>query len=212
MAKSKKSKILAMALCASVMTGIYASPVMAAGQISGINVTGGTGAGLEAQDSVIINGVKLEILPDGMNGIVKAAGGEFTQLTVTNGMEITEGVLTVGGTSIDSTTGNTVVGGTLTVGGLASLNGGLTVSGGALTATGAANLKGGLTVTGDATVNGKLTAADGLTVNNGGIKVENEGGLTIEGGLAELNGGLSVTGGAKADSLEVTGDTTLKCN
>lgn len=30
MAKSKKSKILAMALCASVMTGIYASPVMAA--------------------------------------------------------------------------------------------------------------------------------------------------------------------------------------
>ena len=29
MAKNKKSKILAMALCASVMTGIYASPVMA---------------------------------------------------------------------------------------------------------------------------------------------------------------------------------------
>lgn len=29
MAKSKKSKILAMALCASVMAGIYASPVMA---------------------------------------------------------------------------------------------------------------------------------------------------------------------------------------
>ena len=33
MAKSKKSKILAMALCASVMTGIYASPVMADSQI-----------------------------------------------------------------------------------------------------------------------------------------------------------------------------------
>lgn len=30
MAKSKKSKILAMALCAGVMAGIYASPVMAA--------------------------------------------------------------------------------------------------------------------------------------------------------------------------------------
>lgn len=50
MAKSKKSKILAMALCASVMTGIYASPVMAAelsvtldGQgivAAGTNVTG----------------------------------------------------------------------------------------------------------------------------------------------------------------------------
>ena len=78
---SKKSKILAMALCASVMTGIYAAPVMAAGQISGINVTGGTGAGLEAQDRVIINGVELAIQPDGMNGIVTAAGGEFTQLT-----------------------------------------------------------------------------------------------------------------------------------
>ena len=48
-----------MALCASVMTGIYASPVMAAGQISGIYVTGVLGAGLGAQDSVIINGVKL---------------------------------------------------------------------------------------------------------------------------------------------------------
>lgn len=44
MAKSKKSKILAMALCASVMTGIYASPVMAAGEITGINVTGIAGA------------------------------------------------------------------------------------------------------------------------------------------------------------------------
>lgn len=29
MAKSKKSKILAMALCAGVMAGIYAAPVMA---------------------------------------------------------------------------------------------------------------------------------------------------------------------------------------
>ena len=118
MAKSKKSKILAMALCASVMTGIYASPVMAAGEIIGINVTGGTGAVLEAEDKVSINGVELA------NGIVKAAGGEFTQLTVTGG------VLTVGGTSIDSTNGNTVVGGTLTAAGLASLNGGLTVNNG----------------------------------------------------------------------------------
>ena len=206
---SKKSKILAMALCASVMTGIYASPVMADGQISGMNVTGVLGAGLAAQDKVVINGVELEILPDGTNGKVTAAGGNFTQLTVTSGMEITGsmeitgGTLTVGGTSIDSTNGNTVVGGTLTATKLASLNGGLEVSG-------------------DATVNGKLTAADGLTVNNGGIKVENEGGLTIEGGLAELNGGLSVTGGATVDSLtstgkatvggalEVTGETTLK--
>ena len=37
MAKSKKNKVLAMALCASVMAGIYASPVMAASYISNAN-------------------------------------------------------------------------------------------------------------------------------------------------------------------------------
>lgn len=220
-----------MALCASVMTGIYAAPVMAAGQISGINVTGVIGAGLEAQDSVFINGVELAIQPGGMTGIVNAAGGKFTQLTVTNGMEITGGGLTVGGTSIDYTTGNTVVGGTLTATGLASLNGGLNVSGGA-------TVNGGLTVNDTATVNGMLTASDGLTVTNNGIKVE-EGGLTVEMGdtvLNDLNAGtttldrLTVTEGlaefkkgalvegelyatqAKVgpDGLEVFGGTTLK--
>ena len=238
MAKSKKSKILAMALCASVMTGIYASPVMADGQISGINVvTSGTGAVLQADNTVSINGVELEILPDGTNGKVKAAGGRFTQLTVTNGMEITEGGLTVGDTtsgvttSIDSATGNTVVGGTLTAARLASLNGGLNVTGGA-------TVNGGMTVNDKATVNGMLTASDGLTVTNNGIKVE-EGGLTVEMGdtvLNDLSAGtttldrLTVTDGqavfkkgafvedelyadkAKvgAAGLEVVGDTTLK--
>ena len=137
MAKSKKSKILAMALCASVMTGIYAAPVMAAGQVTGLKDN--TGAVLTADDIASINGVKFETLPDGINGTVKAAGGEFTQLTVTNGMEITGGVLTVGGTSIDSTTGNTKVVGTLTADGAANLNGGLSVTGGA-------TVDGGLTV------------------------------------------------------------------
>ena len=210
---SKKSKILAMALCASVMTGIYASPVMADGQISGINVTGGTGAGLEASDKVIINGVELEILPGGADGIVKAAGGTFTQLNVTNGMEITGGKLTVGDTSIEYTTGNTVVGGTLTAAGAANLNGGLTVNG-------AASLKDGLNVSGGATVNGKLTAADGLEVTNNGINV-NEGGLTVVEGATDIRDGLSVSGGATVDrlgvtnnatvggTLEVTGETTL---
>lgn len=37
MAKTKNSKILAMALCASVMAGIYASPVLA-GEVT--NITG----------------------------------------------------------------------------------------------------------------------------------------------------------------------------
>ena len=186
MAKSKKSKILAMALCASVMTGIYAAPVMAAGQVTGLKDS--TGAVLTADDTVSINGVKLEILPGGMHGRVEAAGGTFTQLTVTNGMEITGGVLTVGGTSIDSTTGNTKVVGTLT-------------------ADGAANLNGGLTVTGDATVNGKLTAADGLEVTNHGIKVE-EGGLTVVEGATNIQDGLSVSGETTLEKTTVNGTLT----
>ena len=202
---SKKSKILAMALCASVMTGIYASPVMAAGQISGITLADGSTT-LVANDQIFINGVELS------GDAVKAAGGNFTQLTVTNGMGIT-GVLTVGDTSIDSTNGNTVVGGTLTATGLASLNGGLTVNG-------AASLKDGLNVSGGATVNGKLTAADGLEVTNNGIKVE-EGGLTVVQGNTDIQDGLNVSGGATVDrlgvtnnatvggTLEVTGETTL---
>ena len=42
MAKNKKSKILAMALCASVMTGIYASPVMASVEDKTQNITSDT--------------------------------------------------------------------------------------------------------------------------------------------------------------------------
>ena len=195
MAKSKKSKILAMALCASVMTGIYASPVMAAGQISGITLADSSTT-LVANDQIFINGVELS------GDAVKATGGNFTQLTVTNGMGITGGVLTVGGTSIDSTTGNTSVGGTLTATKLASLNGGLNVSGGA-------TVNGGLTVNDTATVNGMLTASDGLTVTNDGIKVE-EGGLTVVQGTTDIQDGLTVSGGATvSEGLTVTGETTL---
>ena len=182
---SKKSKILAMALCASVMTGIYASPVMADGQISGINVTGALGAGLVAQDSVIINGVELS------DEEVKAKGGNFTQLTVTNGMGITGGKLTVGDTiitSIDSTNGNTVVGGTLTAAGAASLNGGLKV-------TGNANLE-------KLNVNGKLTVdaisgvvADNLTVDT---NANVQGNLTVE--------NLLTAGATNVSSLAVNTD------
>ena len=54
MAKSKKSKILAMALCASVMTGIYAAPVMAAQ--TGLIISSGN---IAAEDKVVINGVTM---------------------------------------------------------------------------------------------------------------------------------------------------------
>ena len=192
---SKKSKILAMALCASVMTGIYASPVMA-GTITGIPSLS-TG-----DDEIIINGVTLK-----NHGIVEASQGNFA-----NAVTIKNGWLKIGGGKfyVNATDGNTEIEGTLDVTGattLGVLNAGATTLD-SLTVTGLASLNDGLKVSGGATVNGGLTAADGLTVTNNGIKVE-EGGLTVEDGLAELNGGLSVTGGAKADSLEVTGNTTL---
>lgn len=186
---SKKSKILAMALCASVMTGIYAAPVMAEGQISGINVvTGGTGAVLKAEDKVSINGVELA------NSIVNAAGGKFTQLTVTGG------VLTVGGTSIDSANGNTVVGGTLTATGLASLNGGLKV-------TGNANLE-------KLNVDGKLTVdaisgvvADNLTVDN---NANVQGALTVENALtAGATNVSSLAVNTDKFTVDVYGNTTV---
>ncbi len=177
MAKSKKSKILAMALCASVMTGIYASPVMAAGQISGITLEDGSTT-LVANDQIYINGVELS------DDAVKADGGEFTQLTVTGG------VLTVGGTSIDSTTGNTSVGGTLTVGG-------------ALTANGAANLNGGLTVNGDI-----LFANKGLTVSADGIIIEDNGNLSLADGNVDVGGNLTVNGETTLEKTTVNGTLT----
>ena len=65
MAKSKKSKILAMALCASVMTGIYAAPVMAKDFYLDNNssvTTGTTTSGGYEQNEVHVN------INDGVNG------------------------------------------------------------------------------------------------------------------------------------------------
>ena len=187
---SKKSKILAMALCASVMTGIYASPVMAAGQISGITLADASTT-LVANDQIFINGVELS------GDAVNATGGNFTQLTVTNGMGITGGVLTVGGTSIDSTNGNTVVGGTLTATGLASLNGGL-------------NVKGGLKVNEGTTVidGGRLFANKGLTVSSDGILIEEGGSLSLADGNVDVGGNLTVNGETTLANTTVGGTLT----
>lgn len=192
MAKNKRSKILAMALCASVMTGIYASPVMAAGQINGITLA--DGSTLVADDQIWINGVELS------DEEVKAKGGNFTQLTVTNGMEITGVGLTVGGTSIEYTTGNTVVGGTLTVGGLAQLQGGLKV-------TGNANLE-------KLNVNGKLTVdaisgvvADNLTVDT---DADVQGDLTVGNALtAGATNVSSLAVNTDKFTVDVYGNTTV---
>ncbi|MCL1604447.1 YadA-like family protein [Phascolarctobacterium sp. ET69] len=195
MAKSKKSKILAMALCASVMTGIYAAPVMAAGQVTGLKDS--TGAVLTADDTVSINGVEFTVTGAGVDGTVKAAGGNFTQLTVTSGMEITGGGLTVNG---ETTLKNTTVGGTLTATGLASLNGGLKV-------TGDANLE-------KLNVNGKLTVdaisgvvADNLTVDTNAYV---QGDLTVGNALtAGATNVSSLAVNTDKFTVDVYGNTTV---
>ena len=78
MAKSKKSKILAMALCASVMTGIYASPVMAAelyeynGPEQWVTTNGGLGTKITELEGLkeITLGNSVKITTDG-KGIIR---------------------------------------------------------------------------------------------------------------------------------------------
>ena len=169
MSKTKKSKILAAALCTAVMAGIYASPVMA-GTITGIP---GLSTG---DDEIVINGVTLKDY-----GTVEASQGHFANaITLKNGwLNVGEGKFFV-----NATDGNTEIKGTLQVTGDTTL--------GALTANGLADLQGGLKVTGDANleklnVNGKLTVdatsgvvADNLTVDN---NARVQGDLTVENAL-----------------------------
>ena len=94
MAKSKKSKILAMALCASVMAGIYAAPVMAAE----VDVTSGNLTGVTAQDhsDYSFTGGTLYLDDAGIAGAL-------------NGQNVNLGVITAN--SITSTAGITAAGG-----------------------------------------------------------------------------------------------------
>lgn len=89
MAKNKKSKILAMALCASVMTGIYASPVMAAKlyEYNGYEQWVTTNAGL-GTEITSLEGLEEITLGDSVKittvdkGIIRVgdAGGENTRV------------------------------------------------------------------------------------------------------------------------------------
>ena len=83
MAKSKKSKILAMALCASVMTGIYASPVMAEELYVDVTqsvTTNGVGktkiASLEGLKEITLgDSVKITTVDKGIIRVGDASGG-----------------------------------------------------------------------------------------------------------------------------------------
>ena len=188
MAKNKKSKILAMALCASVMTGIYASPVMA----KDLSVDVGNGNN-ELSTSIHIDmpvgpDIDIPVLP--VTGTLTIAGSDIaTALTDTN--------LTLNSVTANtiSTIGNTVVGGTLTAG---------------ATTVDSLTVKGGLTVTGGDTVidGGRLHANKGLTVSSHGILIEEGGDLSLADGNVDVGGTLNVNGETTLKKTTVNGTLT----
>ena len=135
MAKSKKSKILAMALCASVMTGIYAAPVMA--------------AAITVSDT----------------SILEVGGSDGNKYTITSGTLNLDGdniAAALNGTNLtlDSVTANSVTANTISTTGNARVGGTLEVTGDTTLAglkAGATTVDGTLEVTGDTTLAG-LTA------------------------------------------------------
>ena len=131
-----------MALCASVMTGIYASPVMA--EDLSVNLVANEVVGVSTEKHKV-------------TGTLTIAGADIA--TALNGTNLTLNSVTA---NTISTTGNTVVGGTLTATGAANLSGGLNVSGGA-TVHDMLTASDGLTVTN----NGIKVEEGGLTVEMG---------------------------------------------
>lgn len=94
MAKNKKSKILAMALCASVMTGIYAAPVMAAE----VDVTSGNLTGVTAQGhgDYSFTGGTLYLDDAGIAGALNGRNVNLGAITA-NSITSTAGITAAGG-------------------------------------------------------------------------------------------------------------------
>ena len=170
MAKNKKSKILAMALCASVMTGIYAAPVMAADTSIG------------AGDSSIT------VTDTGNNGkiTVKADGttiGTATKSAIVIGSTDKEQTITINGKNFTLSSS-----GALTAKGITSQGGSFYVK----DASGNTNFT--VTTTGVVTANSNITtqggglyvkSSDGKTTN---FSVTNSGVVTAKGAINANNG------------------------
>ena len=193
MAKSKKSKILAMALCASVMTGIYASPVMAAYTGLVVSTTGGNKIYDHKSEIITIKGVTFKAggvltagagtfntlsvagnrFAVGPNGGIKAADGRFR--VDANGNIIVKGAL--GGSEmfrVDAATGNVTAAGALNAD--------------TLTTTGDATVGGKLVVNGETTLTGKLSGQEAtfttVNANNfNGVTLANEADGVKVGGI-----------------------------
>ena len=193
MAKSKKSKILAMASCASVMTGIYASPVMAADTGLVVSTTGGNKIYDHKSEIITIKGVTFKAggvltagagtfntlsvagnrFAVGPNGGIKAADGRFR--VDANGNIIVKGAL--GGSEmfrVDAATGNVTAAGALNAD--------------TLTTTGKATVGGKLVVNGETTLTGKLSGQEAtfttVNANNfNGVTLANEADGVKVGGI-----------------------------
>ena len=193
MAKNKKSKILAMALCASVMTGIYASPVMAAYTGLVVSTTGGNKIYDHKSEIITIKGVTFKA-----GGVLTAGAGTFNTLSVAgnrfavgpkggikaadgrfrvdaNGNIIVKGAL--GGSEmfrVDAVTGNVTAAGALNAA--------------TLTTTGDATVGGKLVVNGETTLTGKLSGQEAtfttVNANNfNGVTLANEADGVKVGGI-----------------------------
>ena len=183
MAKSKKSKILAMALCASVMTGIYASPVMA--------------AAIEAGDSSIT------VTDTGNNGkiTVNADGttiGTATKSAIVIGSTDKEQTITINGKYFTLSRS-----GTLTAKGITSQGGNFYVK------DASGNTKFTVTTTGAVTANSNITtqggglyvkSSDGKTTN---FSVTNSGAVTANAVTAK--GAIKANNGITSNKTTTTG-------
>ena len=190
MAKKQKSKLLAMALCASVMTGIYASPVF---------------AGDATDSSVLGQGVSIEVGkfgdPDSNKGLyVYYTGGNVeTEYRVGGTLEISSANL------VNALEGNTFE--NLTIKNLDTTNltvGGKTINLSQLADVDLSNVAGieriGTGVPGE----GVTTIEKTLSVDKWGLKVLDENGESV----AYIN---STTGGITAakDNFHVYSDGTI---
>ena len=198
MTKSKNSKILAMALCASVMAGIYATPVMAA------NLT------------VNVGDDNLYTTVDGLVPHSHDVNGTFTisetQLTTAlSGTDLT----------LDSITANTISGTTAKIGDVEIANGkvdGVDVSTLSNAATDISDLQtktqnmsateGKTNFTGDVAVAGSFSAA------NGAFAVDDSGDVTankVTVGQTTITGSSVTTGIFSANEVQV-GDVLIQNN
>lgn len=171
MSKTKKSKLLASMLCATVVAGLYASPVMAA---TGLTLGGGD---VVAASEVTINGVTLA------SNKVTARYGDFTSSITVGGNTLTGATVSKVNNLFDknATTKSIIYAGN------GSQIGGVTFNNGAVTGVTS------LTATG--TITGK-----GITSNGGNLYVKDTNGTTnftvTTAGAVTANGKLTAKGGS----------------